>query len=338
MKAIGVTQFLPAGHPDCFAECYLDAAAPGARDLQVRVQAVSVNPVDCKIRASVQGRLMTPKILGWDAAGVVTSVGKGVTLFQPGDEVYYAGSISQPGCNSEYHLVDERIVGRKPSCLSFEEAAALPLTTITAWEALFERLAIKSPAHLKETILIIGGAGGVGSMAIQLAKSAGVRVVTTASREVSKQWCFQMGADYVIDHRESLATGLKKISVNTVDYILCLHNTDYYWQPMADVIKPQGKICAVVSAAGPLDLNVFKNKSVTFAWEFMFTKAKYETANMISQHELLNHVAEMVEQRRVKSTMTEHLGRLTATNLANAHERLESRRMVGKLVLSGILV
>lgn len=333
MKSVGVHQFLPTGHPDCFAECYLDVPAPQMRDLQVYVRAVSVNPVDCKVRSSVQGRLLAPKILGWDAAGVVTRVGEGVTLFQPGDEVYYAGSIARAGCNSEYHLVDERIVGRKPSRLSFEEAAALPLTTITAWESLFERLAIGSGD--KKTLLIIGGAGGVGSMAIQLAKSVGVGVIATASRDVSREWCLTLGADHVINHRETLKVGLERIGVDTVDNILCLHNTDYYWQSMAAVIKPQGKICAVVSAASPLDLNVFKNKSVTFAWEFMFTKALYETDDMISQHELLTRVAEMVEQGTVKSTMTEHLGVLNAVNLAKAHDRLESRQMIGKLVLSG---
>lgn len=338
MKAFGVSQYLPAGHPNCFAECYLNLPSPGKRDLQVHVRAVSVNPIDCKVRASVQGRLMTPKILGWDVAGVVTAVGERVRLFQPGDEVYYAGSILRPGCNSEYHLVDERIVGRKPRCLSFAAAAALPLTTVTAWESLFERLTI-SPESCRDstaTILIIGGAGGVGSMAIQLAKYAGLRVVATASRDVSRQWCLELGADDCVNHHKDLETELERISLKSVDYILCLNDTNHYWQPMAAVIKPQGNICAVVSAQAPPDLNLLKNKSVTFAWEFMFTKAKYETDDMISQHKLLNRVAELVEQGVIKSTMTENLGPLNAASLAQAHKRLESRKMVGKLVLSGI--
>ncbi|WP_036052855.1 zinc-binding alcohol dehydrogenase family protein [Leptolyngbya sp. Heron Island J] len=337
MKALGVSQFLPVGHPDCFSECYLSIPSPGRRDLQVQVRAVSMNPIDFKMRASVQGRLMTPKILGWDVAGVVTAVGEHVELFQPGDEVYYAGSISRPGCNSAYHLVDERIVGRKPQSLSFEESAALPLTTITAWESLFERLNISAaPRSNDATLLVIGGAGGVGSMAIQLAKYVGLRVIATASREVSRKWCTQLGASHCVNHYGDLKSELKRLGINAVDYILCLNDTNHYWPIMAEVIKPQGKICAVVSTKEPPNLNLLKNKSVTFAWEFMFTKAVYETDDMISQHHLLNQVAELVDQGIVRSTMTEHLGPLNAVNLAQAHERLESGKMVGKLVLSGV--
>ncbi|MBX2865615.1 MAG: zinc-binding alcohol dehydrogenase family protein [Leptolyngbyaceae cyanobacterium MAG.088] len=337
MKAFGASQFLPAGHPDCFAECYLTVPEPGDRDLQVHVRAVSVNPVDCKVRASIQGRLMMPKILGWDVAGVVSAVGTQVTLFQPGDEIYYAGSIARPGGNSEYHVVDERIVGHKPKRLSFEESAALPLTTITAWESLFERLHISpEPRSNRATLLIIGGAGGVGSMAMQLANYAGVRVIATASREVSRKWCLQLGAAHCINHRNDLKAELDALGIKAVDYILCLNDTNYYWQAMADVIKPQGSICAVVSTKEAPDLNVLKNKSVTFAWEFMFTKALHGTADMISQHRLLNRVAELVDQGLIKSTMTEHLGPLSAANLAKAHGRLESGKMVGKLVLSGV--
>lgn len=338
MKAFGVSQFLPVEHPGCFSACCLDVPIPGDRDLQVRVQAVSVNPIDCKVRSSVLEVLAVPKVLGWDVAGVVTAVGKQVTLFQPGDDVYYAGSIARSGCNSEYHLVDERIVGRKPKRLSFEESAALPLTTITAWESLFERLAISPDARSNSgaSLLIIGAAGGVGSMAIQLAKYAGLQVIATASRERSRRWCLQLGADHCVDHHRHLAAELERIGISGVDYILCLNDTNYYWQTMADVIKPQGHICAVVSAKEPPNLNVLKNKSVTFAWEFMFTKAMYETDDMITQHELLNRVATLVDQGVVKSTMTEHLGALNATNLAKAHGRLESGKMIGKLVLSGV--
>ncbi|NEZ57843.1 zinc-binding alcohol dehydrogenase family protein [Adonisia turfae] len=336
IKAFGVSQFLPTGHPDCFAECFLNELTPGQRDLQVQVRAVSVNPIDCKMRASVQGRLITPKILGWDVAGVVTAVGERVTLFKPGDDVYYAGSIARQGCNSEYHLVDERIVGHKPRSLSFEESAALPLTTITAWESLFERLNISpEPRSSDATLLIIGGAGGVGSMAIQLAKYAGLRVIATASRDVSRKWCMQLGASHCVNHHENLRVQLERLEITAVDYILCLNDTNHYWQVMADVIKPQGSICAVVSAKEPPDLNLLKNKSVTFAWEFMFTKALHETNNMISQHQLLNQVAKLIDQGIVKSTMTEHLGPLSTATLARAHERLESGKMIGKLTLSG---
>lgn len=339
MKALGVSQFLPAEHPDCFSECYLSIPSPDRRDLQVHVRAVSVNPIDCKMRASVQGRLMTPKILGWDVAGVVTAVGERVELFRPGDEVYYAGSIARPGCNSEYHLVDERIVGHKPQRLSFQESAALPLTTITAWESLFERLKI-SPAPLSNsaTLLIIGGAGGVGSIAIQLAKYAGLQVIATASREISRKWCMQLGASHCINHHGNIKSELERLGINAVDYILCLNDTNRYWSIMADVIKPQGSICAVVSTKEAPDLNLLKNKSATFAWEFMFTKALYKTDNMLSQHQLLDQVATLVDQGIVRSTMTEHLGPINAANLAQAHERLESGKMIGKLVLSEIEV
>ncbi|MDV3350697.1 zinc-binding alcohol dehydrogenase family protein [Leptothoe sp. LEGE 181152] len=337
IKAFGVSQFLPTGHPDCFAECFLSDLSPGQRDLQVQVRAVSVNPIDCKMRASVQGRLITPKILGWDVAGVVTAVGERVTLFKPGDDVYYAGSMARQGCNSEYHLVDERIVGHKPRSLSFEEAAALPLTTITAWESLFERLNISpEPRSSDATLLIIGGAGGVGSMAIQLAKYAGLRVIATASRDVSRQWCMQLGASRCVNHHGDLRVELERLGVAAVDYILCLNDTNHYWQVMADVIKPQGNICAVVSTKEPPDLNLLKNKSVTFAWEFMFTKALHGTDDMVSQHRLLNRVAQLVDQGIVKTTMTEHLGAMNVANLAKAHGRLESGKMVGKLVLSGV--
>ena len=338
MKALGVIQSLPAEHPECFVEHRLDTAPPMGRDLQVHVRAVSVNPIDCKMRASVQGLLSTPKILGWDVAGVVTAVGQEVALFRPGDDVYYAGSIARPGGNSEYHLVDERIVGRKPSSLTFEEAAALPLTTITAWESLFERLLVSldPQQNTGASILIIGGAGGVGSMAIQLAKYAGLTVVATASRDVSRRWCLQLGADFCLDHHRHLGAELERIGMSGVTYILCLNDVNYYWQVMADMISPQGRICAVVSAKEPLNLTMLKNKSVGFAWEFMFTKSMYETDDMISQHELLNRVADLVDRGSVKTTMTEHGGPLTAANLAKAHQRLESGQMVGKLVLSGI--
>ncbi|MBT9312068.1 zinc-binding alcohol dehydrogenase family protein [Leptothoe kymatousa] len=337
MKGLGVTRFLPVDQAGCFVEHVLGAEPPKGRDLQVHIKAVSVNPIDCKMRASVAGELSVPKILGWDASGVVTAVGPDVTLFRPGDEVYYAGSISRPGCNSEYHLVDERIVGRKPGGLSHGEAAALPLTTITAWESLFERLLIPlDPQHNAGTsILIIGAAGGVGSMAIQLAKYAGLTVVATASRDVSKRWCLQLGADFCLDHQRHLVAELDRVDLAGVNYILCLNDVNYYWQAMADIIQPQGRICAVVSAKEPLDLTVLKNKSVGFAWEFMFTKAMYETDDMVSQHELLNRVADLVERGIIKTTMTEQGGPLTAANLARAHQRVESGQMVGKYVLSG---
>lgn len=340
MKAIGVYQYLAATDPKCFVEVDIDQPQPSERDLLVKVKAISVNPVDYKVRSSIKEKQTTPRILGWDATGVVKQVGTAVTLFKPGDKVYYAGSVTRSGTNSEYHLVDEHIVGRKPSNLSFEEAAALPLTTITAWEALFERLAIepqKTPATNGKTLLIIGGAGGVGSIAIQLAKQvAGLTAIATASRPETVEWCQKMGADFCINHRQKLTTELEKIGISQVDYILCCNDTDGHWSSMAEVIKPQGKICSIVETERPLDLNLIKNKSVTFAWEFMFTKPVYETKDMLSQHILLNKVAELVEQNILKTTITEKLGRLTVANLAKAHKLLESGKTMGKLVLSEI--
>ncbi len=340
MKAIGIYQYLPASDPDCFAEIDLEKPQPSHRDLLIKVKAVSVNPVDYKIRQSVKEKRVTPSILGWDAAGIVEQVGDRVSLFKPGDEVYYAGSITRPGSNSEYQLVDERIVGKKPATLSFSEAAALPLTTITAWESLFERLGIEpqqTPKNQASKVLIIGGAGGVGSIAIQLAAQvAGLQVIATASRKESIDWCFKMGSNYCIDYHEPFASSLENIAVKEVDYILCFNDTERHFKDMADVIKPQGKICSIVEAKNPLDMNLIKSKSVTFAWEFMFTKSMYETDDIQSQHELLNQVADLVDRGILKTTMTQNLGSLNAINLAKAHALLESGKTIGKLVLSEI--
>ena len=287
MKAIAIYQHLPTNDPNCFAEIELDKPQAKGKDLLVRVKAVGVNPVDTKVRSSVKNKLDTPKTLGWDASGIVEEVGGDASLFQVGDEVYYAGSIIRPGCNSEYQLVDERIVGKKPRNLSFAEASALPLTTITAWEALFERLGIepsKTDKNQQSTVLIINGAGGVGSIAIQLAKQiAGLQVIASASREETINWCKDLGADNCINHHHDFKSALGRLGIDSVDYILCFHDTDLHWQNMADVIKPQGKICSIVGNQKPLDLNVLKSKSVTFAWEFMFTKSQYNTPDMASQ-------------------------------------------------------
>ena len=340
MKAIAIHQHLPTTNPHCFEEIELAKPQAVGRDLLVRVKAVAVNPVDYKVRSSISDKPTVPKVLGWDASGIVEEVGADTSLFEVGDEVYYAGSIIRPGSNSEYQLVDERIVGKKPSSLSFVEAAALPLTTITAWEALFERLGItpsKTDRNKQSTVLIINGAGGVGSIAIQLAKQvAGLQVIATASRDETIAWCQRMGADYTIDRHQPFNTQLEQLGVPLVDYILCFHSTDLHWQNMADAIKPQGKICSIVGNKSPLDLNVFKSKSVTFAWEFMFTKAQYQTSDMQSQHELLNRVSELVEMGVIQTTLNKNLGVLNSHNLGVAHQLLESGKTIGKLVLSGI--
>lgn len=339
MKAIGVNQFLPTTHPECFIAFDTDIPPLAIRDLLVQVKAVSVNPVDHKVRTSLEDRLDTPRVLGWDAAGIVIQTGAEVSLFQPGDHVYYAGSITRPGCNSQYHVVDERIVGHKPLQLTFEAAAALPLTTITAWEALFERLRISSDPleNVNRTILLIGGAGGVGSIAIQLAKKvAGLRVIATASREASKAWCLKMGADDCINHTKNFRMQLEKLNIAEVDYIFCLTPIEAYWESIADVIKAQGKICGITTIPTPIDLNLIKNKSATFVWEFMFTKSMYTTEDIQSQHDLLNQVSNLMDQGILQSTLTEHFGSLNTLHLAQAHARLESGQMIGKLVLSEI--
>jgi zinc-binding alcohol dehydrogenase family protein len=339
MKAITINSSRTTDSSPFFTETELEVPTPEPRDLLVRVKAVSINPVDYKVRSSPQ-RQHPSQILGYDAAGIVEAVGAEVSLFKVGDEVYYAGSVMRAGCNSEYHTVDERIVGNKPTSRSFAEAAALPLTTITAWEALFERLGIeleKTPDNRSSTILIIGGAGGVGSIAIQLAKQvAGLRVIATASRPESIAWCKEMGADATINHHQPFRSGLAAIDINYVDYILCLNDTAQHLPNMVDIIKPQGKICSIVSTNSPFDLNPFFSKSITFVWELMFTKSMFQTADMQSQHDLLNQVATLIDRGTLKTTITKNLGVLNGSNLEKAHKLLESGTAIGKIVLEGI--
>lgn len=336
MKAVALTRYLPISDPESLQDFDIPKPVPGNRDLLVQIEAVSVNPVDVKVRAPKAGVEAEPKILGWDAAGVVERVGADVTLFRQGDEVYYAGSIIRPGTNSEYHLVDERIVGRKPASLTFAEAAALPLTTITAWETFFERLHIdQAGGDAGKLLLVIGGAGGVGSIGIQIAKFAGLRVIATASRSETREWCKNLGADDVIDHRQPLKIELEKIGVTAVDYIANFSNTDLYWEAMGEIIRPEGVICSIVENSGPLDLNVLKSKSGTFSWEFMFTKSMFNTPNMESQGILLNEAAKLIDSGRIRTTLTETVPTINAKNLRYVHERIESGRTIGKIVLAG---
>ena len=342
MKAIGLYQYLPINNPDSLVEVEIPApTTPTGHDLLVRVQAVSVNPVDVKSRAPRAGTESTPRILGWDAAGVVEAVGPGATLFKPGDAVYYAGSIDRAGCNSELHLVDERIVGPKPRTLDFEEAAALPLTTITAWEAIFDRLGISHDPIDNEgrTLLIIGGAGGVGSIAIQIAKHvAGLRVIATASRPHSAAWCRQQGADAILNHSQPLQHELATAGFTTVDYILCTNSVEQYVTAMAEIIAPQGKICTIVGTKenAPIPMNLFMRKSVGFFYELMFTRPVFHTSDMQAQHVLLTEAARMVDAGILQTTLTERIGPLTAENLRRAHGRVETGAMIGKAVLGAI--
>lgn len=315
----------------------LDVAAPTpeARDLLVRVEAVSVNPLDLRMR-SARSRAGEPRILGWDAAGTVVGTGRAATLFQPGDRVYYAGSIGRPGTNAELHLVDERIVGSMPATLTFAQAAALPLASLAAWEALFERLHIPTSApDAGRTLLVIGGAGGVGSVAIQLAKAvAGMRVIATGSHAGSQAWCRQLGADLVIDHGADLGPQLAAHGIGTVDTILCLAAPDRYFSAMARLIAPQGHICALVESASPLPMNELRAKSVTFSWEGMFTRSLYGTHDMVEQHHILNRVAGLIDSGRLRHTARTVLQPINADNLRRAHGLLEAGGIVGKVVLS----
>ncbi|WP_420908799.1 zinc-binding alcohol dehydrogenase family protein [Brevibacillus humidisoli] len=337
MKAVGLTRYLPIDHPDSLLDVEVEQPTPTGRDLLVQVQAISVNPVDVKVRAPKEKVEEQPRILGWDVAGIVVQTGSDSSLFQAGDEVYYAGSIARPGGNSQYHLVDERIVGKKPRTLTFAEAAALPLTGITAWEALFDRLGIPfaAEANRGRTILIIGAAGGVGSIATQLASLAGLTVIGTASRDESIRWAKQHGATYTINHHQPFATQLKEIGFDHVDYILCLNSTDKHWHSMSEAIAPQGKICSIVETDQPLDLTLLKNKSATFVWELMFTRSLYQTADMEEQHKLLNKLAGLVDGGNIRTTLTERLHPINAANLRQAHAKVETGHTIGKIVLEG---
>jgi len=334
MKAVGLYQYLPIEKPDSLVDLDLPKPEPTGRDLLVRVEAVSVNPVDTKVRAPGKPARTTPLVLGWDAAGAVDSVGPAVQRFTPGDLVFYAGDITRPGSNSEYQLVDERIVGYRPRSLRVEEAAALPLVSITAYEALFDRLGLEAAGRSRgQTLLIIGGAGGVGSIAIQLAKLAGLTVLATASRQESIDWVKHLGADHVLNHRQPLPQQLEAVGLKTVDRILNCADTDGYWDVMADMIVPQGKICTIVENKGTLNQQLMKLKSATHVWELMFTRSKYQTADMIEQQKLLDRIADWTDCGKLKGILRETLQPINAENLRTAHARLESGTMIGKLAL-----
>ncbi|CAG9172081.1 zinc-binding alcohol dehydrogenase family protein [Cupriavidus pampae] len=337
MKAIGLTHYLPISDPQALFDVDLPKPEAAGHDLLVKIEAIAVNPVDTKVRAPKDKVEAAPRVLGWDAAGTVVAVGPDVTLFKVGDPVFYAGSITRPGTNSEYHLVDERIAGHKPASLDFAHAAALPLTAITAWEALFDRLGVSAKGEdAGKSVLIIGGAGGVGSIGIQLAKELGkLTVIATASRPESEAWVRKLGADHTIDHRGDIPAQLRTLGFENVDFILCFNDTDRHFKAMAEAVAPQGKICSIVENAGPLEIGALKSKSATFVWEFMFTRAMYGTPDMIAQHKLLNEVARLIDAGRLQTTLGENLGAINAANLRRAHAILEGGQTIGKLVLQG---
>jgi NADPH2:quinone reductase len=336
MKAVGIPATCSSHGVDALVDLEIAPPVPAARDLLVRVEAVSVNPLDTKMRAAKPHPDGRARILGWDAAGVVVASGADAHMFKAGDQVYYAGSIGRPGSNAQLQLVDERIVGRLPKSLGFAHAAALPLASLAAWEALFERMRVSSTGHdADKTLLIIGGAGGVGSMAIQLARALGrLRVVATASRPQSAAWCKELGAELVIDHGSALAPQLADAGIRELDYILCLSRPDAYFSAMAKLIKPHGHICALVDSAAPLPLNELRSKSASFSWEGMFTRSMYNTPDMVEQHNILNRVAALFDGGRLRPTAQCFFDGINADNLRQAHALLEGGNVIGKVVLS----
>ncbi|HZX51935.1 MAG TPA: zinc-binding alcohol dehydrogenase family protein [Pseudomonas sp.] len=337
MKAVAYYQSLPVDHAEALQDVELPAPTPGPRDLLVEVKAISVNPVDTKIRRNVAPADGTAKVLGWDASGIVKAVGSDVSLFQAGDRVYYAGAINRAGANSELHVVDERIVGHMPATLGFAEAAALPLTAITAWELLFERLQItQGNTDLGQSLLIVGAAGGVGSILVQLARQlTGLTVIGTASRPETQAWVRQLGAHHVIDHRQPLSEELKRIGIDQVTHVASLTQTDQHFAQLVEALVPQGRLALIDDPEQPLDIMQLKRKSLSLHWELMFTRSLFETADMIEQHRLLQRVAELVDAGTLQTTLGEHFGSINAANLRRAHTLLESGTAKGKIVLEG---
>ena len=334
MKAVGYTVNLPITEPDALVDFSVDIARLHERDIRVHVKAISVNPVDTKQRKRKAATDAKPVILGYDAAGVVEAVGPGVTRFKIGDEVYYAGEIGRDGSNSEWQAVDERLVAKKPRSLTFAEAASVPLTALTAYEGIFRQLGVPESGDLSQrTLLVIGGAGGVGSMAIQIAKLAGLKVIATASRPETIGWVKEMGADAVLDHRNPLASQLNAMGMAQVNYIFNTADTSGYWNQMAELIKPFGRIVSIVESSQPVDLTQLMLKSASFSWELMFTHSLYQTPEMDSQGEALARVAEWMDEKRLRPTLTETLSPINAANLKAAHALLESGKGRGKIVL-----
>ena len=335
MKAIAYTQPGAIDRDDALLDVDLPEPVPGPRDLLVDVHAVSVNPVDTKVRRNAAPPAGEHKVLGWDVAGVVRAVGADVSLFKPGDAVYYAGAIDRAGGNSERHVVDERIVGHKPASLDFAQAAALPLTAITAWELLFDRLGVPRDGGEGQALLVVGAAGGVGSILVQLArKLTKLRVIGTASRPETAAWVEDLGAQDVIDHTQPLAGELQRIGVPRVELIASLTHTDQHWTQLVEALAPQGRL-ALIDDPPALDVNALKRKSASPHWEFMFARPLHQTADMIEQHRLLDEVARLVDAGVLRTTFGEHYGRIDAANLKRAHALIESGRAKGKLVLEG---
>ncbi|MBL4758589.1 MAG: zinc-binding alcohol dehydrogenase family protein [Rhizobiales bacterium] len=335
MKAVAFTHYLPIDDPKSLFDVDLPKPSPAGRDLLVAVKAVAVNPVDTKVRGPKDGVEDPPRVIGYDASGIVESVGPDVTLFKAGDEVYYAGDITRSGTNSEFQLVDERIVGHKPTTLSHAEAAALPLTSITAYEAFFDRLGIdRDGADKEQSILIIGGAGGVGSIGIQLAKQAGLVVIATASRVETSDWVKELGADHVINHREDMVAQVRALGMQHVDHIAFFNGMNN-WDAAVELIRPQGGIVSIDAIDLPMPMAGMKTKSASLHWEFMFARSMHNTPDMIEQHNLLTHVAKEIDAGNLRTTVTQVLSPFNAENMRKAHALIESGTVKGKIVIEG---
>lgn len=336
MRAIGYTHSLPIDDPQSLVDIDLPKPEATGRDLLVAIKAVAMNPVDAKIRMRRADPDGAWQVLGWDAAGVVEGVGPDVTGFAVGDEVYYAGTLNRPGTNAEYHLVDERLVGAKPASLDWAQSAALPLTSVTAWEALFDRLAVNTAVPGgPRAILIIGGAGGVGSIAVQLARQlTDLTVIATASRDETRDWIAGLGAHHVLDHGKPLAAQVAALGLGAPEFVFSTTHTDAHLADIVELIAPQGRF-ALIDDPAALDILPFKQKSVSVHWELMFTRSVFETADMAEQGVILQNVARLVDEGRVKTTLGESFGTIDAANLRRAHARIESHTAKGKIVLEG---
>jgi zinc-binding alcohol dehydrogenase family protein len=336
MKAIGFRQAGAIDRADALIDIDLPCPTPSGHDLLIEVQAISVNPVDTKVRKSAAPEAGQTRVLGFDAVGIVREVGPEVALFKIGDAVWYAGVIDRPGSNSEFQLVDERIVGAKPKSLAAADAAALPLTAVTAWELLFDRLQAPRADNAPASLLVVGAAGGVGSILVQLARQlTDLTVIGTASRPETSDWVKQMGAHHVIDHRQPLAAQVAALNAPPVMYVASLTHTEQHYAQIVELLAPQGKFALIDDPAELIDIRQLKRKSISLHWELMFTRPLFKTADMQRQHDILNEVATLVDQGKLRSTAQKHLGKINAANLKEAHRLIETSSTLGKIVLSG---
>ncbi len=341
MKAVGYIKSLPIEDTQSLTDIDLPLPVASGRDLLVKINAIAVNPVDYKIRQRAPSDNGSYKVIGWDAVGEVVATGEAVTNFKPGDMVYYAGDLNRQGSNAEYQLVDERLVGSKPKSLSDAEAAALPLTAITAWELLFEHLAIKqqspdSTERSDEVILVIGAAGGVGSILIQIAKAiTGATIIATASRESSQAWVKKLEADHVVDHTKPLQPQIEALNIGQVSHVASLNSTDSYFETCTELLPPFGKIAMIDDPAKPLDVMKMKPKSLSLHIEFMYARSMFKAADMDEQGRLLNRVSDLIDQGYIQTTIGKNLSTINAANLKTAHAELESGKSIGKIVLEG---